>query len=473
MQLRVWCCIIAILASINANSQQIPSLKKDNPYFRYILDHPSNNYKLIDYNNSFLAGSKRNMEFSYVISKNKIYYKPTGTGYVYEAKMDMSNGQVTGVKIDSTYFTGYNFLDYVFIKNDTIFSLGGQGFWNHNGQLRYFSREKKEWELIPIQHWFPVSTSDFVDIRSKNSKVYTYFLDNKLDNIFTNQISNSIDTILSLNLDNGEIKKLGYINPSIKSIKPDESIKIETDYGIMIFENGAIKLIDIEKNTFSIWKDIKLNNLFNSSKAEIKPIIIKDSLLIYYNYDHMDSIVLPITKFLKISNVYSPLETEKKVNKLLYLTLLILLISFSIIYIKNQKSKKSFISETAQNDDNTVNEKIILTKENVLQLNSFFDANELQLISQIILNSNRISVDQMNYILGLEKKNIQVQKKNRSSIISSINIKFKSDFIINDDLIQRIKDENDARNIIYKINDEYFDILFYWANQSTLYPPGK
>ena len=74
-------------------------------------------------------------------------------------------------------------------------------------------------------------------------------------------------------------------------------------------------------------------------------------------------------------------------------------------------------------------------------------------------------MEQLNYILGLEKKNMQVQKKNRSSIISSINIKFKSEYNLNDELIQRIKDNNDARNINYQINLKLIEIISNWRKK--------
>ena len=60
---------------------------------------------------------------------------------------------------------------------------------------------------------------------------------------------------------------------------------------------------------------------------------------------------------------------------------------------------------------------------------------------------------------------MQVQKKNRSSVISSINIKFKSEYAVKDELIQRIKDNDDARNIIYQINIKYYSLIYNWQKK--------
>jgi hypothetical protein len=50
-------------------------------------------------------------------------------------------------RIDGTFYHGYNFLATQFIRHDTLFSLGGYGFWHFNNLLTFFDFKNKEWEV--------------------------------------------------------------------------------------------------------------------------------------------------------------------------------------------------------------------------------------------------------------------------------------------------------------------------------------
>lgn len=86
-----------------------------------------------------------------VASGKELYYLVEGTGRVY--RID-STGEFT--RIDSTYFTGYNFGAYTFNYRDTIYSLGGYGFWHQNGHLRFFRFDKHSWEIELLNRELPV-----------------------------------------------------------------------------------------------------------------------------------------------------------------------------------------------------------------------------------------------------------------------------------------------------------------------------
>lgn len=66
-----------------------------------------------------------------------------GTGQVYELDLD----KMRLSRLDKTFYRGYNFQAIQYVRHDTLFSLGGMGFWHANNVLTYFSFAKKEWEL--------------------------------------------------------------------------------------------------------------------------------------------------------------------------------------------------------------------------------------------------------------------------------------------------------------------------------------
>jgi len=113
----------------------------------------------------------KDSKLKYLNTFNELYALPNGTGAVYKLSKTKSN---TFERIDSTLFQGYNNDAINFIHKDTIFSLGGYGLWHYNGQLRYFNIKKAEWELKPIDYLLPITSEDFVDVRTKKGIVYCF-----------------------------------------------------------------------------------------------------------------------------------------------------------------------------------------------------------------------------------------------------------------------------------------------------------
>jgi hypothetical protein len=51
-------------------------------------------------------------------------------------------------RLDQTYYRGNNCRSYRFLANNTIYSLGGYGFWQTNNLLTYFDKRSDEWEAV-------------------------------------------------------------------------------------------------------------------------------------------------------------------------------------------------------------------------------------------------------------------------------------------------------------------------------------
>jgi len=77
-------------------------------------------------------------------SSDKILIAIEGTGQLYELNLKGLNFS----RIDSTYFRGHNFLSIKFLRNDTLYSLGGSGFWHINNIETFYSPKLHEWELL-------------------------------------------------------------------------------------------------------------------------------------------------------------------------------------------------------------------------------------------------------------------------------------------------------------------------------------
>jgi hypothetical protein len=78
----------------------------------------------------------------------------------------------------------------------------------------------------------------------------------------------------------------------------------------------------------------------------------------------------------------------------------------------------------------------------------------LEMIVKNKWNGQTTSVNQINRILGTEKKNDKIQNNIRGELILELNNKFKIYSLLNDDLIERKKSSFDKRHIEYDISDK-------------------
>lgn len=87
-------------------------------------------------------------QFQYILKTPQgMFLCTSGTGRVYKMVIEQDSLQL--VRIDKTYFNGYNFESLYFNLDSTIFSYGGYGFWHINGDLRMFIHDVGEWDIKP------------------------------------------------------------------------------------------------------------------------------------------------------------------------------------------------------------------------------------------------------------------------------------------------------------------------------------
>jgi hypothetical protein len=86
-----------------------------------------------------------------------------------------------------------------------------------------------------------------------------------------------------------------------------------------------------------------------------------------------------------------------------------------------------------------------------------FNELEKQLILFLIDKTNRsevCNVEEINFSLGISKKTLEIQKRTRTETIHRINHKFRLIYEIENDLIERVRSEEDKRYYHYIINKE-------------------
>jgi mRNA-degrading endonuclease YafQ of YafQ-DinJ toxin-antitoxin module len=87
-----------------------------------------------------------------------------------------------------------------------------------------------------------------------------------------------------------------------------------------------------------------------------------------------------------------------------------------------------------------------------------FSEFEKQFLKKLLSKSGKqLDIDSLNYLLGLSKKSVEIQKKNRSEFLNKLDQKLRELLNTEDVLIIRVKDESDKRIFLYQLNEAFFD----------------
>lgn len=389
-----------------------------------------------------------NFPQSLIKGENNLYINIDGTGRIYEIT-NKRNDSLFIKRVDSTFFFGYNNNAYTFNYNDTIMSLGGFGYWRFNGQLRYYSFKNREWDIIPLNQEVPISKECIYLDRTTNE---IYFLqmpyaDPAISKEYKQQYVYKLDLINKKNI------LLGEASPEVYSKFPIGvqylSVELPSLGGELIVLNGRdIYLYDFKNNeVYKLINTALEKTFFSSSAGAYIDLAFERNGNLFFSrsndpYHQLDSIPVSIKDFTKQDYpIFIP------VNNYTYIYIGIGIVFISLFGFFIYRKRKKYNKSNSEEQEYALND----GKENE------FKAHELELIEkiyQISLSGKSYSVDDVNQVLGLSKKSLEIQKKIRTETLNKINHRFKMKHEMDEDLIERIRSDEDRRFYRYIIREE-------------------
>ncbi len=391
-------------------------------------------------------------------NKNGLFIAIEGTGKLY--KVALNTNELDFTRIDSTELTGYNHSAFVFSFNDTIYSLGGYGFWSLNGHLRYFRQSSLGWELKPVNRKIPVAINKGLYCDPKNYSIY-YIVESqhsadeglKRDN----NDKNRKNQIFELNLKTRDWKESGTPTPEFIELSAASKKFATLPWGDFFYAGPRAQLefestlIDYRHNRIFFLNNPDISNaifdFWYSEKSELNKRLITyyhDSVLtiLTSNKERLD---IPINKsdFTDTGmSVYVPIE-ENAILTSTRLTWVGIIAGLSLSIL-------GFVLWKRRNPEPIP---ISLERNNTV----IFDLTEQELLKRFHANPEPcLSVDEVDQILDTIKKSKDVQNQKRSAITRSINNKF---LMITGDpghLISTSRLESDRRMIEYKLDVERY-----------------
>jgi hypothetical protein len=405
---------------------------------------------------------------SFVKNSNGLFVLPDGTGRIY--KLRFNNDKIELVRQDSTKFFGYNFGFYAFTFLDKIYSFGGYGYWRYNGHLRVYLPKKGEWEIENLNREIPFSKGSYATppiwFDQKGGKLWIgYSIDSKEGITRSEKYTEHFtDSVFTLDLKNKEWVNVGFLSEEIRKMATTKTTKSlgSSPWGQLFFDQSTIYLLDFEHNDVLILED-KVTESMIRSFDEGSIFYFRDStffvqslqLLILGKDIQTDSVQLEKRMFKSIgSNLYLVPDSDFRIKQIekKYLVLfgsgLALGIGFSVaFYFLSRNRSRSFKS---------------LKKPSNIERSDIFQGKEFDLVA-FIFNKSIIGqdadIESINKLIGVAQKNNEVQKKQRSEILISVNRKWRYIKSSNDLLIKKRRLEQDKRSFGYYIDFENLEAV--------------
>ena len=379
-----------------------------------------------------------------------LYLFINGSGRLYQVTTgDMG---ITFARVDSTNNFGFNIGSFGFSYNNRIYNLGGYGYWRMNGQLRVFNEKARQWDIVKLNKEIPILTGKtegvlWYDMAGK--KIYTAYYLIRDEAIKTKDLDETrfICDVMVLDLQKNEWIQLGDLNSFLKSklqiLKPvtmspwGQLITIGDKISLLDFKNNQILSLDVRKEQYQ--------SLIRAGWGS--SFYFKDSTLFYGSNTRLDSVLIRYSDFIA-TNEQLYLEENmvsftKKPVTYLFIAILLALIGVSLVLFKKKRSIKQKLAS----------KNFALSGNGSTQ--TIFDEMEIQLLQLLIQNTSAgttTSTDEQNKLLGLVKKNPEIQKKQRSDIIIGINRKYAFVAKSKEPIIQKTRSEFDKRSYEYFID---------------------
>ena len=387
-----------------------------------------------------------------------------GTGFVF--KYDTS--VCRWIRIDSTIYHGYNNRSYSFYTGNTLYSYGGTGLFNTNGALRYFSTEKSEWEAVllnrEIPHVFESTDNYYLD--TTNNRFYLTGLHSYNPIIKSNRwIDSRINNrVWMLDLEKRDWHRLGHAKDTglaIVGISP---------WGMLFNAQMRPDIADFENNRY-LWGTENARKKFTRffrSLARPSIAYFIDSTLFFGNYSgYIDSVKFSQADFYDsgIPIYSSPEPIGINPQKIMISFVVLSLVALNILLlVKLRRRKRPSVGVPASTGYPRQNFRPTGDPQDYRssRLPDMLDEKEKWILEFILQQSryNRVvSIEELNKILGVTHKSLEIQKRQRSDTLSSINQKLAHLSQNEHPVIDKRRSLVDKRSFEYFIHPDLFEEL--------------
>ena len=420
-----------------------------------------------------LPGNFANSGVSFAKKKDQLYMLPQGTGRVYQ--LTGEPGARTWVRIDSTFFTGYNFGFFSFILDDKIYSFGGNGLWHTNGNLRFYNETGHEWEALLLNESIPwaghTQGNGFLQLDTLRKKMTIRPAGVSENNILkSSRDSMHGQNIYQLDIPSGEWTKLG-------NAKDTGFIMMaQLPWGLVVNQNTVL---DFENNRLLHFNDALRNKMRGLTLEATRDNLLFlsfaiDSTLYFGNLtDPYDSLVISRAALVDTGiPIYTKEETSailttEDTQSIIIFLLVIISLTLAFLYWKKIRPQPMVAAinlphpepTAVAQPDNAPEKSVRFRSTRILDLLEERERTLLAYLYEHSVDERLTTIEEINKVIGVVNRSNEIQKRMRSDLIGSINLKLN---IITKDkkpVIDKQRSEFDKRSFEYFIQPIHMELV--------------
>lgn len=339
-------------------------------------------------------------------------------------------------RIDRTWNNGYNYNSAQFVRNDTLYSIGGYGFWQYNKLITFFDSNRREWELIPTKGKGPNTIFGGYQGYDPSKDVF-YSGASEISSDRMGPLQKQFDSgFYAYNFKGMIWEYLGELNPDLP-FKANREIIWNGEY-FLHFSGEKLFIANPLKNKVWVVNDGKV--FFDTYYLSYP----KGDKIICYSEVKPGNITYSIKELLRNSKELGPM----------YLTPFRVFGYYALIGLGVLACL--FIAW-----------KLRKWKQLKIDTKGFFKQQELALIQAFLKISAEeyLTSNDINDILGIRYKGLENQRRIRTNVISMINKKIELQYQIENG-IERKDHPEDKRLKLYRLQKKAYDVL---SNKVRLY----
>ena len=348
------------------------------------------------------------------------FYNRGGFYYLFQLKGD------SAIRLDRSSYHGANFNSYFFSWQNTIYLLGGYGFFTTHNSLINFNENKREWAKVNTGGNGP----EFIHGISfrNNNKIYS-FNNFKAGNNVSKDVLDSSLYVLDLTTMVWQKHKMPIVDLIVISnvVRTADYFWYQNDHLTILINKKEIKFEIIENEKLNLTRNNNFISLKDNSLLFEESNPIKSYRKItQLNLDSVWLVYIKSSSALYKPNQNTTIQPSNGISPLWFLISIIPLILIFFIYKRKTK--------------------VTASKSNPIELDQIQD-NQLEILVLKItkLNKGILNMEELDNLLDITHLEAESRKLRRFRKLSELN-QLQPGFII------RVKDEEDKRRFLYQIN---------------------
>ena len=348
------------------------------------------------------------------------FYNRGGFYYLFQLKGD------SAIRLDRSSYHGANFNSYFFSWQNTIYLLGGYGFFTTHNNLISFNKNKREWNKINTGGNGP----EFIHgINYRNNNQIYSFNNFKAGNNVSKDVLDSSLYVLDLTTMVWQKHKMPDVDLIVISnvVKTADYFWYQNDHLTILLNKKEIKFEIIENEKLNLTRNNNFISLKDNSLLFEESNPIKSYRKItQLNLDSVWLVYIKSSSALYKPNQNTTIQPSNGISPLWFLISIIPLILIFFLYRRKAK--------------------VTANKINPIELGQIQD-NQLEIVVLKItkLNKGILNMEELDNLLDITHLEAESRKLRRFRRLSELN-QLQPGFII------RIKDEEDKRRFLYQIN---------------------